>query len=519
MSKAEKVLKRFRQAKKRKVNWAELYEEAQSYVAPHRENFDDENDIAPGLDKTGRGLVFDATAINGVQKFASNLQSSLVPPMRRWIDLRPGLNTKDIPKIEETLADVTEVFFSALHNSNFDIQISECFQDLAIGTGALLAMKGTKQNPFRFISVPLSQLWLLEGSYGRPDTAYREWSVPLKAVKEMWDDAKLPKELEDQYKEDPQKKVKLVEEIYPAEITVTNPDGKRQKIQGFEYTVIACKGKHVLVEREQRSSPWIIFRWSASPDEIYGRGPVLHALADIKTLNKTKELLLKAASINLYGMWLGDPDTINLKGIKMGPATIIPAEGLSNGRGTPMQQLQSGADVNLAQLIISDLQNTINNMLFADPLGPIDLPVKSATEVSLRQQELAKRIGSSYGRLQYELIQPLVNRCLDILEELELIDIAQLRVDGQNLDIQHESPLARAQSEEEVQSIMRWMEMLAGLYGPESLQLAAPLDKVIKTVPKRLNIPQEMVPSDEEIEATKAQITQAAQQQMEPPVG
>lgn len=512
MESAEKVLKRFKKAKSRKTNWAELYEDAQRYVAPHRENFNDDIEDNPGQEKAGRGLVFDATAINAVQKFASNLQSSLVPPMREWIDLKPGYLLEDVKGAEEELAKVKKILFSALHNSNFDTQIAESFQDLSVGTGAMLVMKGTKQQPFRFISVPLSQLYILEGPDGRPDTAYREWHLAVKNIEKTWPDAKLPKELQELMDSDPEKKIRLVEEIYPDDVELTKPSGKKKQ-KGYCYSVIAATGKHELVKREQASSPWVIFRWSTIPGEIYGRGPALIALPDIKTLNKTKELLLKAASIALYGQWLGDPDAINLKGVKFSPATIIPAEGLAQGRGAPLQPLGTTTDINLAQLIISDLQNSINNMLFADPLGPIDLPVKSATEVSLRQQELAKRIGSSYGRLQYELIQPLVNRCLDILEELELIDLDSLRVDGQHLDIQHESPLARAQSEEEVLAITRYMEMIAGMYGPEALHLALPLEKLVQSLPQRLNIPNELIPTKTEIVQTKEAVGQVAAQE------
>ncbi len=220
---------------------------------------------------------------------------------------------------------------------------------------------------------------------------------------------------------------------------------------------------------------------------------------------KTKELLLKAASIALYGVWKGDPDAINLSTVKFSPATIIPAEGLASGRGDPLQPLNTNTDVNLAQLIISDLRNSINNMMFADPLGPIDLPVKSATEVSLRQQELAKRIGSSFGRLQFELIQPLVNRCLDILEELGLIDLADLRVDGSNLAIEHVSPLAQAQAEEEVLNNIRYLETLAAMYGPEELRAIAPPEKVSKILAPLLNISDELQPKEAEIKQARAE--------------
>jgi len=508
---AEKVLKRFNKAKKRKANWATLYEDAQEYVCPHRESFNEGDN--PGQEKTGQGKVFDSTAIDAVQKFASNLQSSLVPPMRKWIELKAGPQFKDNKEdMNKVLSDASDVLFSHLQNSNFDTQIAESFQDLAIGTGALLVMKGTTTSPFRFINVPLSQLYVLEGPDGRPDTAYREWKLAARNIEQQWPDAKLPKEIKEQVAEDPERLIELIEEIYPDEVSLQTVSGKKKQ-GGFRYSVVAKKGKHQIVSREQKSSPWIIFRWSTLPGEIYGRGPALIALPDVKTLNKTKELLLQSASISIFGMWLGDSDSVvNLENIKFSPGTIIPQDRLVNG-SPALVPLNSSSDLNLAQIVIQDLQNSVRNMLFADPLGPIDLPVKSATEVSLRQQELAKRIGSAFGRLQFELIQPLVNRCLDILEELGLVDLAELRVDGTNLAIEHVSPLAQAQAEEETLAIMRYLEMLAGLYGPEALQIAAPLDKTITEVGPRLNVPTSMIPSSTEIKdaQAKAQLAQLAQ--------
>jgi hypothetical protein len=343
---------------------------------------------------------------------------------------------------------------------------------------------------------------------GRIDTAYREWYVAVKNIEKTWPDAKLPQDLKELLAENPEKKLRLVEEVYPEKVNITTPQGKKE-VDGFTYRVVACNGKHLLVEREQKSNPWVVFRWSTLPGEIYGRGPALIALPDIKTLNKTKELLLQAASVGIFGMWLGDSDAgINLENVKFGPGVILPQERLVNG-SPALTPLGSSADVQLAQIVIQDLQNSINNMMFADPLGPIDLPVKSATEMTLRQQELAKRIGSAFGRLQYELIQPLVNRCLDILEELGLVDLQDLRVDGNLLAIEHVSPLAQAQSEEEVLAIMRYLEMIAGMYGAERLEEAAPLEKTIKAVGPRLNVPQEMMPTA--ADKQKAMMAQMAQ--------
>jgi len=293
------------------------------------------------------------------------------------------------------------------------------------------------------------------------------------------------------------------------------------EVDGYEYVVFVDDEEinQPVVEREQRSSPWVVFRWSTIPGEIYGRGPLMFALPDIKTLNKTKELLLESASIAIFGMYTVEDDgIINLENIEFGAGAMIPVDSNGRqGRGPSLQPLQTPGDPNLAQIIIEDLRNSINEMLFASPLGAVDLPVKSATEVSLRQQELSKRIGSAFGKLQYELITPLVNRCLDILDELGLVDLGPFRVDGNLLALQHVSPLALAQEEEELISMFRLAETTAGLYGPEALTALMPPDRFVKLAREKLNLPVESIATDEEIEALKLAIAQQAQAAAQPP--
>ena len=497
----DEILKRFKKAQSRKSNWADLYEDAQTYAAPHRENFDEGTEVNPGQNKNGKNKVFDSTAIDATQKFASNLQSSLTPPMRQFLELKPGPQLKENKKFATLLSEINDVLFSSLSNSNFDTQIAEAYQDLAVGTGAILVFPGDISGPFRFSNVPLSQLFLEEGPDGRIETAFRKWMLSARNIEATWEDAKISKELAEKIKEKPEEQVDIIEATFPADVEITRPDGTF-KGKGYKYVVIEEKSKKKIVEREYLSSPWIIFRWSTLPGEIYGRGPLLIALPDIKTLNKTKELLLKSASISIFGMWTGvDDGTINLENIKFSPGTIIPVAANAGGAvGPTIAPLAPPGDPNLASMVISDLQDVIRNMLFADPLGPINLPVKSATEMSLRQQELAKRIGASFGRLQFELIQPLVNRLLDILDELGLIDLGEFRVDGNVIAIEHVSPLAQAQAEEEVLAIGRYMELIAGMYGPEALATALPLEKFVSNVAPRLNIPQDMIPDEQEIQ-------------------
>lgn len=511
------ILKRFESAKKRKAQWEVLYQDALQYAAPQRDTFWDEGENI-GEDKSDGQIVFDSTAQDALMKFASNLQASLVPPMKRWTELAAGTMLQGNSNVKIALERITSVLFDGLHNSNFDTQIAEGFLDLGFGTGALLAFEGTREKPFEFVNVPLSQLYLEEGPHGRIDVAFRKFKLQMRNVERQWPDAKINKELQDIINESPDKDACFVEATIPEKVDALSADKtKRIKVDGYKYYVIEEKTKTCIVEREMKTSPWIIFRWSNLPGEIYGRGPVLTALPDIKTLNETKKILLQNASIRTLGMYtLADDGVINPENIELVGGAIIPVTSNPGAiQGPTLSPLAPAGDPNLSQLIIQDLQNSINKIMFGDPLGDVNLPVKTATEISLRQQELSKRIGSAYGKLQYELIHPLITRLIDILDSLGLVDLGEFKVDGRNIAIKPISPLAQAQDEEDVITMVRFVETMVGLM-PQIGQTMVNPERFANVLAKKLNVPQEILPTEKELEKMKAMATQAMQQQAAP---
>lgn len=522
----EQIKKRFDNAAKRRTNWEVMYKDAMRYVTPEREGFDSKVD--GDRNRKNSLVVCDSTAITAVAKFVSNLQSSLVPPMKKWIRLVPGdgIPADYLDIIKPNLDIISNLMFSAIQNSNFDTQIAEAFNDLALGTGAMLCLKGDSERvPLRFVSVPLHELYLEEGPYGAITTVFRKHKMECRNVMATWDDAKLPDELVKCIEKEPNKEVYFIECTYPTKITVKRAeiiegtDKTRmveKEIDGFKYCVLyEGSGKSVIVERELESSPWIVFRWSVAPEEIYGRGPALSALADIKSLNKTKELILKRASIDAAGMWTVEEDGVmNLENIQMGPSAMIPVMKNPNGMQSPtISPLSIPGGFDISQMVMNDLRAAINETMFADPLGPIDLPVKTATEVAYRQQELAKRIGSAFGRLQYELITPLVNRILFILNEWKLLPTMgdKVEIDGVLVGVKHESPLAAAQDQESVMAIQQFIQFLAGVFGPQMAMVLIQPDKVVQHMAKFLNVPADIQLTTEQLQALKAKLAQMGQ--------
>lgn len=523
---AEQIINRFKASESERQPWENTLDEAFRLFCPQRNTFYSQ-ELVKGERRDNAVEVFDSTPQSSLLKFGSNMQSVVVPPFQDFISLAPGTNLED-PDGEnaKSLQGVTKVLMANIHHSNFATQSAECLIDYAFGTGALLVSKGSgPASTLNFSAIPQSELYLEEGPDGSVGSVFRKRKVAARNILGTWPDADLSKDLKDLIEEKPEKPVDFLEATIPDRVVVNIRKKTRDQsgqvvservdpveLDGYRYVVINMKSKEIIVDRGMRRSPWVVFRYSVTPGEVYGRGPVMIAFADARTLNRTKELTLRNASLRAVGAYtVADDGVVNINNLRIQPGAMIPVA--SNGsqlQGPTIAALPSAGDFDVSQLVIAEMQRSINDILFTDPYGPIDLPVKSATELSLRQQELAKRMGSAFGRLLYEFIGPLVNICLDILEEEGLIDISEYRIDGKNLNLRVLAPIAQAQKETKFIATQRFAESLRNVFGENIMALTVNSSRYSKELAELLDINKELLNSQQEQQAMAGMLAQAA---------
>jgi hypothetical protein len=83
----------------------------------------------------------------------------------------------------------------------------------------------------------------------------------------------------------------------------------------------------------------------------------------------------------------------------------------------------------------------------------------TATEVVERASETTRLLGATYGRLQAELLTPLLTRAVAILRRRG--EVPDLALDGRTVDLQYKSPLARTQARQDVRETLLWLEATA----------------------------------------------------------
>jgi len=498
---AKQYIQSYEKAKSFRENWVSLFEECYEYALPQRESFYHEEAGQRRDDK-----IFDETAVVGVQEFASRLQSGIVPNFARWADLMAGseVPVEQREAVNNELDEVTEYVFEVLQNSNFSQEVHESFMDLAVGTGVLCVEEGDSITPVTFSAIPLPHVVLDTGPDDKIDHVYRERKkVKFDHLQIMYPNGKFNSQV-----------LSLMgsnRETTVLEVVCRNYSKKNE--EAYYHYAICMTTKSCIYSKELTgigSNPFVCFRWSKCAGEIYGRGPLINALSAIKTTNLTIELILENAQMSISGIYqMEDDGVINPDTINLVPGSIIPKAMGSAG----LQPIQAAGRFDVAQLVLSDMRLNIKRALYNDMLGDPDKTPASATEVAERMADLSRRMGSAFGRLQAELVQPVLQRVIYILKKQGRIEVPT--VNGREVKVRSVSPLAQAQSNQDISSVARFLELVGGSFGPEMLQLLVDGEQTAIHLAKKFGVPESLIRDEEQRKQIAQMAQQMAQQQMQ----
>jgi len=475
------LIDRFRRARDRRGVWESHWQECYDFALPQRSGGLSQATVAGGK-RTDK--LFDGTAPDAVDQLAASLLAQLTPPWAHWFGFDVG---KDVAADERTtlageLERTENILQSHFDRSNFAVEMHQCFLDLVTaGTASLMFEEAAPGDPsaFRFTAVPLAQVVLEEGAAGRLDTSFRRSEMTLLQLQDRFAGAVIPDAVAQRLEKDPDARAVVVEAVVP-------------ESAGYTYLAVletdqAAVGDPAMLARGRFSqSPFINFRWLKAPGEVYGRSPVMKALPDIKTANKVVELVLKNASIAVTGIWQADDDgVLNPATIKLTPGTIIPKAVGSSG----LTPLEAPGRFDVSELVLDQLRGRIRAALLVDKLGQVDTPRMTATEVLERAAEMARILGATYGRLQSELLTPLVQRGLAILSRRG--EVPDIHVDGRRIDLRYKSPLARNQAQHDAQNTLMWLDAVRAL-GPEALP-AVDHQATVRWLARAFGVPTELL--------------------------
>lgn len=459
--------------------------------------------------------VFDSTAVDSAERLANLILAKLTPPWAEWFRVVPGNSVLE-PTIREAMRGplqlVTQRMHAALYEGNFYQEFQPVILDRIVGgTGSLVAEPESKEVPLRFRNSPLSETAMSEDAKGRIDTIAQKQYYTLRELETSYP-GKVPAQIKEAQGSKPFKDDQRDLCVFHLE---------RREVDGTYAGYSVLKNGPAMLHEYTSAFPLrYATRWTKLPGVVYGRGPGLRAIADVRALNKLVELSLKQAMLAAASPYtVLDDGVINVHTTTLEPGELIPVS--SNDQQNPtIRPLEQSRSFDVSMFNIESLRNNIKSIFMMDRFGDINRTPLSATEVSERTRIIAEDMGMSIGRLQQEMLAPMLKSLFEHMGQLGQVP-AGIPLDGKALRVEFVSYLAQSQWDAEGQAIVEWAEM-ASLFGqvdPEA-GMVVDLPAVVRKRAELKGIPAELIRTQPEVEQLKQKATEGiaaanqAQQQM-----
>jgi len=494
------IMARFDRLKTGRQNWETHWQEVADFMQPRKA--DVTKTRSKGDKRTER--IFDSSPLQAVELLAASLHGMLTNPSTPWFSLRykdQVLDQDDEAKL--WLEGVTETMYTAFNRSNFQQEIFELYHDLITFGTAAMFIEEDQIDLLKFSTRHINEIYITENDKGRIDTVYRKFKITLRAAAQQFGTF-LSEEAKTKVEKDPFDDIEILHAVYPR--IEFDPTKKDKENMEFESVYLEYKNGNELSVGGFVEFPFVVPRYLKASHEIYGRSPAMTALPDVKMLNEMSKTTIKAAQKQVDPPLLVPDDGFLL------PVRTVPG-GLNfyrSGTRDRIEPLNIGANNPLGLNMEEQRRNSIREVFYVNQLMLQQGPQMTATEVIQRNEEKMRLLGPVLGRLQSELLKPMIDRCFAILLRNNQFAQAPEFLSGQDIEIEYVSPLAKAQKSTELSSITRAIEILGSLSNVAPVFDYINFDALVKHVADLVGVPQKVLKLQSQVNAEREQ---AAQQQ------
>jgi head-to-tail connecting protein len=478
------ITQRFAQLMNIQRIYAVEWQEIADYVMPRKNSIIVQR--IPGSKRTQR--LFDSTALEARDKMASAIQGGLTSSYVRWLFLQT--DDEELNDDQQTaiwLDRVATLMLGDFNRSNFPGESGELYNDaVTFASAAMFFEEIPTRRPgqfegFRFRTLQPGRYAWSEGPDGKVDTLFSELLMSRAAIKRKWPDV-AEEALQLAGKEKDQL-LSVIHAVMPADETGD---------AGWKSIYVLTQGLWKLAEGAFDEFPFMCLRWSKASGETYGRGPTHEALPDIRSLNKLREMELRALPKII------DPPLTVVGGDMLGPARLTPG-GVTTLRTSRenIGPLLAGMDLRQSGMAAQDLIGRIQGIYHLSDIQLREGPQMTATEVSARREQMLMLLGPVlYGRMQFEFLDPVVKRAFNIrrranaLPPLPPAMRLALQKKKIQLRVHYDGPVARSQRAGDIDSVNRLNQIVTAIapLAQDALD-TIDFDEMIRVSGRKLGVP------------------------------
>jgi hypothetical protein len=313
----------------------------------------------------------------------------------------------------------------------------------------------------RYKSIHLAEIYMAENHVGNIDMVHRKFKLTAKQAVEKFGPEVLPAKVVDNAERAPMTRYEFLHCVHPNNVPDEPP---------FISVYICIDSRAIVSSGAYYSFPYQIGRYITTPDETYGRGPAMMILNEIKGIQEMAKTMLKAGQLAVQPPLLL-PEDGALNAFNFSPGGLNYG-GIDERGQQVVQPLLTQARLDYGQELMNEKRKLINEAFLINLFQIlVDKPYMTATEAMLRAQEKGQLLAPTVGRLQSDVIGPLVRREIDIItrspalmEEWGFPEMPMSVIDANGkYNVEYVAPLNRMQRYDEAIGIQRTLEMITPL--------------------------------------------------------
>ncbi len=498
--------------KSARMYWLTSWDQVALYMAPRKGNI--LTMLTPGFPQTIN--LYDTTAEGAADIFAAGVVTHIMPAGEKWFRLEP--KSKDAsPELKAWLDEISDIAIDKISTGNFYLGAHEDTHDAGLFGSSLMFLEEGKKNLLNFVNIPVGTFAWEEDAEGMIDTVGREWKWTARQAAQKWGkDALGAAQRQVLEARDPTASSRQFTYVHFVD---PRSDANYQggPVAGLKRPVRSCylcvEDQQVIEEGGYYSMPYFGSRLLRSNNEIYGRGPGLSVLPEVKLLNAMERDLLIAVEKNVKPGWLMPDDTSYTPDNRPDGVTYWDT---SNPQGKP-EQIQYKNNIDLGEMKTEQKRKRVRSAFFNDMfqmLSNIDEQKREKTAYEVQQMVAEKLILFSplFARYTVEKLNPLLARVVDICARAGVFPPAPEAARGQEYEIVYTSKIAlaiKAAQNQSFATMMTLVEQVAAL-DPSVVNVVKWRDG-LRDVGRNVGLPAKWFRTDREVDAITQQQQQAAQ--------
>jgi hypothetical protein len=507
------IISAYEKAKADKCVTEATWEDLIKYAMPRKRGI--QTTYQPG-DKPDT-TIYDDTAVQANLILAAGLSGYMTNAAQRWFELRSRDEAlMNDSGVAEFFSKASESMYSVLNNSNFYQQIHEVYVDLgSVGTAGIYEDDDLK-DVVRFYTRHPRELFIVEDDREEVNMVFRKFTMGAYQAYKFFGAENVGQAVVKAVDEekDYNKPFEFIHHVCPR--NKRDPRKIDNKNKPFASYWVSLADKKMVREGGYEEFPYFCPRFYKNSGETYGYSPTYTCFPSIERLNNATELYEAAAYQDAYPPWLAEQDgimgTLDLRR----DAINYQRQPLSQGQA--IASLKHDRNIQVGIDYMERQTQKIQKAFFVDLFLMLaqQTPNMTATEVIERSQEKMLILGPVLGRLQTELLNPIIYRTFNIMMRKGLLPQVPQALAGTDWDVVYVSPLAKAQRAVQAKDMQTFLAIIGQMaqFAPSVLD-KLDSDKIVDKFGKVYSIDPEVIKSDEDVEESRARQAQAMAQQQQ----